>query len=483
MATYTASGDSTQTLDHVILYSDKFYLYGSSRLGLLASTQSVDSLDSTTVGYTAPWTGNNISWSKGAKQYELDNHLGNVLVTVSDDKLGVHQTSDSSLIDHYTPLVVNAQDYYPFGMLMQGRSSTFPGYRYGFKGKELDNEAKGPGMQLDYGARYYDPRVGRFLSVDRKTANFPFYSPYGFAANSPIKNLDLDGNEPKSYSEDWIHLDLFDLNSHKKVSSQGTVRLYDPKIGYIDAYAIYDNWGKQQWILGEVDNKHYYFESDNGNSSEMTIHPIKGTDKNVVRGGHFEEYETQEELQSRYASGSADILGETFGALVTAPFAYELAATLGSGYISTAAAAQTSYRLAGAGANAGFQYIQNAPKNGWGVENFKNMNLTSVSLSFINPLSVTTNAFGSNFGKLTIANGSDNAIGGKQFNFKSAAFGTLIDAAGGKLGGKFEKLSLKFGNFTDYQGKIFGDVLRGAVTTPTNIIVDQKLNSNNQNEK
>lgn len=40
-------------------------------------------------------------------------------------------------------------------------------YRYGFNGKENDNDVKGiEGSQQDYGMRIYDPRLGRFLSVD-----------------------------------------------------------------------------------------------------------------------------------------------------------------------------------------------------------------------------------------------------------------------------------------------------------------------------
>ncbi len=39
-------------------------------------------------------------------------------------------------------------------------------YRYGFNGKEGDDEIKGDDNQQDYGMRIYDPRVGRFLSVD-----------------------------------------------------------------------------------------------------------------------------------------------------------------------------------------------------------------------------------------------------------------------------------------------------------------------------
>ena len=46
-------------------------------------------------------------------------------------------------------------------------------YRYGFNGKENDNEVKGEGNQQDYGMRIYDPRLGRFLSVDPLARDYP----------------------------------------------------------------------------------------------------------------------------------------------------------------------------------------------------------------------------------------------------------------------------------------------------------------------
>lgn len=80
---------------------------------------------------------------------------------------------------------------------MEGRKYTAAdSYRYGFNGKENDGEVKGEGNQQDYGKRIYDPRVGRFLSVDPLTKNFPFYTPYQFAGNMPIWAIDLDGAEP-----------------------------------------------------------------------------------------------------------------------------------------------------------------------------------------------------------------------------------------------------------------------------------------------
>jgi RHS repeat-associated protein len=76
-------------------------------------------------------------------------------------------------------------------------------HRFGFNGKENDNEIKGTGNQQDYGMRIYDPRLGRFLSVDPLTKDYPWYSPYQFAGNSPIKFIDLDGLEPEKNPADY----------------------------------------------------------------------------------------------------------------------------------------------------------------------------------------------------------------------------------------------------------------------------------------
>jgi RHS repeat-associated protein len=80
--------------------------------------------------------------------------------------------------------------------MMPGRSySATNGYRYGFNGKENDNEVKGEGDEQDYGMRIYDTRLGRFLSVDPLTKKYPELTPYQFASNSPTANIDIDGLE------------------------------------------------------------------------------------------------------------------------------------------------------------------------------------------------------------------------------------------------------------------------------------------------
>jgi uncharacterized protein RhaS with RHS repeats len=63
---------------------------------------------------------------------------------------------------------------------------------------------KGVGDQIDYGMRYYDPRVGRFLSVDPLTKKVPYYTPYQYAGNGPIVNIDMDGLEEVHYIFVWL---------------------------------------------------------------------------------------------------------------------------------------------------------------------------------------------------------------------------------------------------------------------------------------
>jgi RHS repeat-associated protein len=85
---------------------------------------------------------------------------------------------------------------------MQMPSVNFSGsnYRYGFNGKELDPEGMGGGQSTyDYGFRIYNPAIAKFLSVDPLAPEYPWYTPYQFAGNSPITFLDLDGLEEIIY--------------------------------------------------------------------------------------------------------------------------------------------------------------------------------------------------------------------------------------------------------------------------------------------
>jgi len=77
---------------------------------------------------------------------------------------------------------------------MPGRDYTSDNYRYGFNGMEKDDKIKGNGNSLDFGARIYDSRLGRWLSVDVERNKGPQYSSYIYSFNNPILFVDPDGN-------------------------------------------------------------------------------------------------------------------------------------------------------------------------------------------------------------------------------------------------------------------------------------------------
>ncbi|MBX3255768.1 MAG: hypothetical protein KF862_16660 [Chitinophagaceae bacterium] len=165
-----------------------------------------------------------INFTRGNKLFEVTNHLGNVMLTVTDKREPVPVSGNPSVIASYKADVMTAADYSPFGMTLPGRAynNHWQKYRYGFNGKESDSEVNGPYNELDYGNRVYEPRLGRFFSVDKLYRKYPFYSPYHFAGNSPIANIDLDGLEPYG-ANDHIYSDA----PHRKYQAAA---LSQPKI-------------------------------------------------------------------------------------------------------------------------------------------------------------------------------------------------------------------------------------------------------------
>lgn len=86
-------------------------------------------------------------------------------------------------------------------MIMPGRKFVGGGYRFGFNGMEMDDEVKGNGNSYDFGARIYDPRLGRWHSIDILSIKYPGWSPYNYALNNPIFYLDPDGLDIISSTE------------------------------------------------------------------------------------------------------------------------------------------------------------------------------------------------------------------------------------------------------------------------------------------
>jgi RHS repeat-associated protein len=86
----------------------------------------------------------------------------------------------------------------PFGVELKGRNfkaGSAKGYRFGFNGMEADDQIKGDGNSYDFGARMLDPRLGRWLTIDKFVVKKPFVSPYIGFADNPLMFIDPDGND------------------------------------------------------------------------------------------------------------------------------------------------------------------------------------------------------------------------------------------------------------------------------------------------
>lgn len=232
MAVYTATGSDS-------LHQTEQDLYGSSRLGLFNRNINADAALPT--GTPANLIGNYFTsnFTRGNKLFEGVNHLGNVLVTFTDKK--IQHSTDGNTIDYYSADVASAQDFYPFGMLMPGRNYSVANtnYRYGFNGKENDNDIENGAY--DFSSRILDTRLGgRWFSIDPQQRKYPNESNYIFTSDNPIIYADADGKD-KIYT-----LTVIDRDGHKVVTHHT-----DASFGI---YSVSERAG--------IFNPNHYFESD-----------------------------------------------------------------------------------------------------------------------------------------------------------------------------------------------------------------------------
>ncbi len=119
----------------------------------------------------------------GAYKYYIKGHLGSV-------RLIVNTTGAGGTIERQT-------DYQPFGMTIAEYNASTNDYHY--NGKELQDDLINDKKLdwYDYGARFYDPAIGRFHTIDPRAENYFLQSPYVYAANNPIFFIDYNGEWPK----------------------------------------------------------------------------------------------------------------------------------------------------------------------------------------------------------------------------------------------------------------------------------------------
>ncbi|QJB38982.1 RHS repeat-associated core domain-containing protein [Chitinophaga oryzae] len=130
---------------------------------------------------------------------------------------------DNMVVAHTAGRILEETHYYPYGLTMAGISSAAvkgQENKHRFNGKVLNNKEFSDGGGLDwydYGMREYDPQIGRFFRLDPISMDFPYLSPYQYAGNDPIMNVDLDGLEPENAIESY---DLSKARTHTYPSGQ-----------------------------------------------------------------------------------------------------------------------------------------------------------------------------------------------------------------------------------------------------------------------
>jgi RHS repeat-associated protein len=125
--------------------------------------------------------------------------------------------------------VIQERYYYPFGMLERSGNPALAGEmselsygtgsnRYLYNSKEIQNDFDL--YWYDYGARFYDPELGRWHSVDPLASDFPSWTPYHYVHNNPILLVD-----PLGMNADWFQNELTGdiyYNSKMRKGDEGT---------------------------------------------------------------------------------------------------------------------------------------------------------------------------------------------------------------------------------------------------------------------
>ncbi|NVM62170.1 RHS repeat-associated protein [Mucilaginibacter sp. SG538B] len=114
-------------------------------------------------------------------EYYLKDHLGNTRAAIRQDGT-----------------ISQVQDYYAFGMDMNPGNSyaASPLNNYKYNGKEKQETG-----DYDYGARFYDPGMARWTSIDPMAEVSRRFSPYNYVENNPVRNIDPDGMLNEDYQE------------------------------------------------------------------------------------------------------------------------------------------------------------------------------------------------------------------------------------------------------------------------------------------
>ena len=104
--------------------------------------------------------------------------------------------------------IIEENNYYPFGLKHSPYNAITPAqvYKYKYNGKEFQDELEL--NEYDYGARNYDPALGRWMNIDPLAETSRRFSPYTYTLNNPVVFIDPDGMEAQTAdgltNDEWL---------------------------------------------------------------------------------------------------------------------------------------------------------------------------------------------------------------------------------------------------------------------------------------